>query len=273
MYICIINLPQRSQIVYGESSIEAGIHLLPFLCLMALGSGLGGAISSKRNLTSHSAIVSSCLILLGCGLMSTISAGHSIDHAIYGYETIIGLGCGLMFSSVTMMVNLVSSVQDNGKSDKTHFQWKCEAKKRFLAASQGMVTQARALGGTIGLAVATIVFNRNLAGSFGSSLTPTALQNLQQSLSTISKLPQQQQAAVVKVYALSFNQQMRIATYISAFGVIAALCTYQKNPVNVSERKKKEKQIETGQDHPDEQVSSQFQAEGDGREQPDKRAP
>jgi hypothetical protein len=46
--------------------------------------------------------------------MSTVAAGHSIDHAIYGYEAIIGLGCGLMFSSVTMMVNLVSTVQDNG---------------------------------------------------------------------------------------------------------------------------------------------------------------
>jgi hypothetical protein len=120
MYICIINLPQRSQVVYGESSIEAGVHLLPFLCLMAVGSGLGGGISRRKNLTSHTAIISSCLILLGCGLMSTISGGHSIDHAIYGYEAIIGLGCGLMISSVTMMVNLASTVQDNGESIRAY---------------------------------------------------------------------------------------------------------------------------------------------------------
>jgi hypothetical protein len=116
----------------------------------------------------------------------------------------------------------------------------------ILAASQGMVTQARALGGTIGLAVATIVFNRNLAGTLGSSLTSTALHDLQQSLSTIFKLPQEQQAAVVKVYALSFNHQMRIATYISAFGVIAAACTYQRNPVNIAEAKQMEEQIKSG---------------------------
>jgi hypothetical protein len=132
MYICIINLPQRFQIVYRESSIEAGVHLLPFLCVMAVGSGLGGAISGKKNLTSHTAIGSSCLILLGCGLMSTIAAGHNIDHAIYGYEAIIGLGCGLMFSSVTMMVNLVSTVQDNGKSTRAHVYRKLEAEQTFF---------------------------------------------------------------------------------------------------------------------------------------------
>jgi hypothetical protein len=131
------------------------------------------------------------------------------------------------------------------------------------AASQGIVTQARALGGTIGLAVATIVFNRNLAGTLGSSLTSAALHDLQQSLSTISKLPQEQQAAVVNVYAQSFNQQMRIATYISVFGFIAALCTYQRNPVNISEARQREKEIGTGQEHNSEQMTPGLQAEGD----------
>jgi hypothetical protein len=77
---------------------------------------LGGAISSKKNLTSQTAIVASCLILLGTGLLSTIKGGHSIDKAVYGYEFILGLGCGLILSSLTMMVNLVTSLDDNGKT-------------------------------------------------------------------------------------------------------------------------------------------------------------
>ena len=53
--------------------------------------------------------------------MSTVAAGHSIDHAIYGYEALIGLGCGLILSSMTMMVNLITTTGDNGKSDKAAF--------------------------------------------------------------------------------------------------------------------------------------------------------
>jgi hypothetical protein len=58
--------------------------------------------------------VASCLILLGSGLLSTISGGNSIDKAVYGYEFILGLGCGLILSSMTMMVNLVTTLEDNG---------------------------------------------------------------------------------------------------------------------------------------------------------------
>jgi hypothetical protein len=87
-----------------------------------LGSGLGGAISSKRNLTSPTAIGASCLTLLGCGLLSSIKGGTNIDKAVYGYEFIFGLGCGLILSSMTMMVNLVSSTEDNGMfTNHTHY--------------------------------------------------------------------------------------------------------------------------------------------------------
>jgi hypothetical protein len=114
----------------------------------------------------------------------------------------------------------------------------------FTAAAQGIVSQARVLGGSIGLAVATIVFNRKLAHSLGGSLSSTALHNLQQSLSTIANLPPEEQAAVVKVYAQSFNDQLRICTYVSAFGVVAALCTYQRNPVDIAAVKQKQEMIQ-----------------------------
>lgn len=98
------------------------------------------------------------------------------------------------------------------------------------AATQGAVAQARMLGGSIGLAIATIVLNRNFTAELSSILTPTELSNLRQSLSTLLQLQPTQQLAVTKVFANSFNDQLRICTYIAAVGVLASLSTWTRVP-------------------------------------------
>lgn len=230
--IAIINLPQRLQIANGNTPILAGVHLLPLLCSMALGSGLGGAVSSKRNFTSHTLIVAACLILLGCGLMSTIKETRSIDTAVYGYQFILGLGTGLTFSSVTIMTNM-----SNSRSN--------------AAAAQGAISQARILGGSIGLAIATIVLNNKLDKKLTGVLNPTQLSNLKQSLSTIRELPLGEQGAVAQVYSNSFNQQMRICTYLSVVCVVASLATYSRTPASIAAARAKQEAFKTESDNND----------------------
>jgi hypothetical protein len=79
-----------------------------------IGSTIGGLVSSKRNRTAETVIVASCFIIVGCGLLSTISSDHTMDKAIYGYEVIFGLGNGLTFSSTAMMVSFASGPENNG---------------------------------------------------------------------------------------------------------------------------------------------------------------
>jgi hypothetical protein len=100
---------------------------------------------------------------------------------------------------------------------------------------QGAIGQARVLGGSLGLAIATIIFNHHIANDLPNSLSPTQLSNLQQSITTIYDLDLQQQAEVAKVFASSFNQQMRICTYLSAVALVVAIFTWQKNPANVED--------------------------------------
>jgi hypothetical protein len=102
---------------------------------------------------------------------------------------------------------------------------------------QGAIGQARVLGGNVGLAIATIIFNQRVAADLSESLSATQLENLQQSLSTISSLDLSQQAAVAMVFSNSFNEQMRVCTYLSAVAVIVALFTWQRNPASVAENK------------------------------------
>jgi len=96
--------------------------VLSILCAkpdIATGSFVGGAASSKKNLTSHTLIAASCLILLGCGLMSTLGGGREIYKPTYGYEIILGLGIGLTFSGGTLMTNLAIKSEDAGMSFRT----------------------------------------------------------------------------------------------------------------------------------------------------------
>ena len=103
------------------------------------------------------------------------------------------------------------------------------------------MNQARILGGSIGLAVATVVFNHNLVNSLGNSLEPSTLRDLQQTLHVIVNLTMSEQAEVVEVYSISFNQSMRICTYVAAFCVLAAIATWQRNPVDIADARKRER--------------------------------
>jgi hypothetical protein len=109
-------LPERFQVVNGASSLMAGVYLLPLLGASALGSYLGGAISSKRNLTSYTLIASTLLQMAGCGLLSTIGSAIDIMPRQYVFEAILGLGIGLSLSTATIMTSVQAKRGDLGES-------------------------------------------------------------------------------------------------------------------------------------------------------------
>ena len=61
-------------------------------------------------------MVATCFILLGCGLLSTLSGHRKFYTLVYGYQVILGLGVGLTFSSGTLLTSLASKPADIGKS-------------------------------------------------------------------------------------------------------------------------------------------------------------
>ena len=123
-FVAVINLPQGFQVVNGDSPIMACVHLLPLLCGIAFGNFIGGAASSKKNLTSPTLIFATCLILIGCGLMSTLGGGREFYTPAYGYQLILGLGVGLTFSSGTLLTNLACKSEDVGKFSRDYI-WHC----------------------------------------------------------------------------------------------------------------------------------------------------
>lgn len=191
----------------------AGVHLLPMLGACALGSFLGGAISSKRNKTSLTLIGASCLQLIGVCLMTLASGVNSSVASQYGFQAIFGLGVGLSLSAATIMTNIHASNPNE------------------RAAAQGAVAQARVLGGCVGISMCTVIFNIHVNKHLEASLTEAQLNNLHRTPLSELQLPESERRIVRQVYAGAFKEELQVMAVVCALMVIASLFTYERRPL------------------------------------------
>nr|POE88313.1 efflux pump fus6 [Quercus suber] len=216
--LVLIYLPERFQVVQLKSPVRAGISMLPMLCCTAIGSALGGLASSKKNLTFWTLTIGNAFVLLGCGLFTTVQISFEIPAHEYAYEVFFGLGVGMTFSTATVMCVL-------------------EARHQDLAVAQGLVNQARVLGGAIGLSIATIIFNSLATSQLAGVLTPDELSQLLKSPQTAYQFPLDKQIAVREVFGHSFNKQLRVCMYIAAVSFVVSLLGFSRHPVDTLKRK------------------------------------
>ncbi|KAF4629376.1 hypothetical protein G7Y89_g8774 [Cudoniella acicularis] len=202
-FVVVINLPTRFQIVNGDGPILSGVHLLPLLASSAFGTSI---------------------MCIGTGLLSTISSSREIESRQYAFQVILGLGIGICMSSITLMVVLACNFDE-------------------VASAQGAINQGRVLGGSIGLAIATILLNHLISKDLQTILSPIQLENIQKSLSTISTLDLTQQIAVADTFAKSFQAQMRMCLYVNIVGLFVAIGTWERHPVEVSFRTEEQRKL------------------------------
>lgn len=207
-----IIIPERFQIVNRESVMMAGLHILPMLGSCAVGSFLGGAISSRKNNTSLTLVIAASLQLLGVGLMSMLTGVEASVKAQYGFQVILGLGVGMSFSAATVMTSILA------------------AERSELASAQGAVAQARVLGGCIGLSICTVIFNSHVNQYLGQHLTEQQLAELHRSPLSSLHLPIDLQDLVKNVYADAFVEEIRIMMIICAIMVLVSLFTLERHP-------------------------------------------
>jgi hypothetical protein len=209
---CTIVLPERFQIVNNQTVLQAGVHILPLLGGCAVGSFLGGAISSKSNNTGYTLVGASSMQLLGVGLMLTASAENDTAAKQYGFQAIFGLGVGLSFSAATIMTNLVASEESE------------------RASAQGAVAQARVLGGCIGLSTCTVILNAHVNRYLEEELDKDQLDQLLRSPLSGLHLPPNLREMVRRVYANAFREELKVMTGVCAAMVVFSLLTLERRP-------------------------------------------
>lgn len=214
VFVVIYNIPLRLQGVNGKSPVQAGIALLPLLGSSALGSFVSGGLSFKKDMLGWTSIFGSALMALGTGLLSTLENSPQVSSKLYGFQVFVGLGFGLTVSSASMLAN-----------------FECELEHHAVA--QGIVSQARVFGGSLGIAAASASLGHQIQKQLSGIASAQGGESL---LSKVDELSSVQLEAVRRVYSDSFQQAMLVACIVTCVGFLSALGTWDRHKLGLRER-------------------------------------
>jgi MFS family permease len=114
-FVTIYALPLRLQVVNEKSPLLAGLSLLPMLGSVAVASALGGGIHRKRERIFGTLLAGSLLMVIGSASLSTLDNFVAVSAKMYGFEVFMGLGFGLMVSTVSLGAMIEADTRDRSK--------------------------------------------------------------------------------------------------------------------------------------------------------------
>ncbi|RAL14075.1 MFS general substrate transporter [Aspergillus homomorphus CBS 101889] len=93
MLVSAYVIPLFFQFVQGDSSLHAGVRLLPYICMAVVFSLLNGGLMVRSGHCLPWYIFAGMTITIGAALMTRITVGSSAS-GIYGFTALIGIGVG-----------------------------------------------------------------------------------------------------------------------------------------------------------------------------------
>lgn len=109
--VTVYFLPIWFQSIKGVFAVESGIRLLPLMLSMVVGSIAGGITTPKIGYYKPFAIVGSCVMSIGAGLLTTFQVGTGEGKWI-GYQVLYGIGLGLCFQVPNLAAQTVLPKND-----------------------------------------------------------------------------------------------------------------------------------------------------------------
>ncbi|KAL2016161.1 hypothetical protein VTK56DRAFT_4129 [Thermocarpiscus australiensis] len=221
--LSIYAFPLRFQVVYGRSTLQAGLMLLPMLAASAIGTTLAGAINGKQNRLFETLVTACLLMIMGCALETTASSDGGLEPKVLGFLVFIGLGYGLSASGSTMLAGLEAPIWEH-------------------ASAQGIIAQVRILGGSIGIAASSAVLGAKTRGELGDgSVSPELLAHLASDPASFSP---EQWAGIRRVYTDALREDMIVCCAVLAAAVVCTLGIYRRGRVSIEEMLKQRHRAE-----------------------------
>ncbi|KAK6210507.1 hypothetical protein LQW54_006115 [Pestalotiopsis sp. IQ-011] len=206
--ISMFIIPQRFQVAYGYSGLDAGVRLLPFTLALPAGSICASRIAGKLKVPPLFLLLAgSCLQITGFALLGTLPFTHEAPAGIFGYQIIAGWGCGMNFSLLFVMIPFV-------------------IEKKYLAVGMGAGAQFRMIGSAMILAVSTSVFNsyarQHLQAYTGLSDIGAAIG------ASLASLSPEVQDEIRRVVSDAYNHQTLVLCASSVLQIPCSLMMWKK---------------------------------------------
>lgn len=212
---CIIQLPIRYQTSVGDSPLEAGVKLLPFVLCGPLGVTLTAMLSKKRRIPPlYIGLAGSIFQMLGLIFISDGPPSNPNWTPLYGLEVLTGMGMGISIGIVTLLTPYI-------------------AEKRDLAVASAAGTQFRFLGSSFVVSITTAVGNGWIKDRLSSSLTPSQIDRIFESTASINNLPEQLQPIVRSTFVRGFNLQMHIVLGFAVASIFSIALMWRRSQIRV----------------------------------------
>ncbi|KAF2163359.1 hypothetical protein M409DRAFT_68624 [Zasmidium cellare ATCC 36951] len=201
MMLSVYFLPIYFQAIKNTSAVKSGIDTLPLVLALVVGSILSGQLVARIGYYTPFAMLSSVLMPIGAGLITTFNL-HTSSAEWIGYQILIGLGIGAGMQQGTLGAQTVLARKD-------------------VPAGVAMMFFVQQLGGAIFVSVGQNSFDnhlvkglRNLVPGFDPTKTgATALR---------SQVPAGQLGAVLTVYNSAIRQVFVVAVVMACLSALGS---------------------------------------------------
>ncbi|KAF7316043.1 Major facilitator superfamily transporter [Mycena indigotica] len=149
-FLLVFYLPIWFQAIKNVSAVKSGISTVPMILSLVIGAFLSGAIVTVTGLYAPWMWVSTALMTIGAGLISTFSVTTPHPRWI-GYQVIYGLGVGFGMQQPLIAVQAVLPLED-------------------IPTGTSVVMFLQTLGSALFISVGTNVFTTNLVSGITRSV-------------------------------------------------------------------------------------------------------
>ncbi|KAK6844179.1 MFS multidrug transporter-like protein [Apiospora arundinis] len=216
--VTAFQLPQRFQLLNGLSGLDAGVRLIPFGAAVPFGTIASTNVLSKLRVPAvFVTIIGALLQVVGYALLGTSEVSSHIPPALYGYQVIAGVGCGVCFQ--TLFLAIPFTVEEGDK---------------VKAVGLGTATQSRAMGSAIMISVTTSVFNGFVLPRLTSLGIPDPTSTLQGHGPGASQIPPDLLNDARDVLSEGYNRQMLVLSGCGAAQVFLALLMWRKKQIRIA---------------------------------------
>lgn len=202
-YVIFVQLPQRFQTVNFTSAERAGILLLPATLVSPVGAMFSG-LAAKKIPIETILIVSTSVVMVAIGLLSSLPTYEHVWPGMYGYEILIGLGLGLTSPPYFMMI--ATSV-----------------KEKDIAVATGALNMVRTLGGCVAVAICSAVHREYLNGALPAILSSEQIAQIGDSNGFVTHLPEPLKSDIGNIFGRSYNKQFHVMLAFTGLNVIVTI--------------------------------------------------